>query len=751
MFVLFLSLAIFGGLGFRPAHAVSSYQPHAPIVIDGNGAFTPDNGVIAGDGSDDHPFLIEGWNITAPSGTGILIRNTDEIFWVQNNFVNISDGNATVLVNLNTGAVRSNTIRTGAGSSDTPTGVWVVNSTNTSIDSNTLMGDQGVEIDSSAGIWVADNTLTDTLGITISNSLSIHVASNTFPLSDLRVGVSITQSSQVTVTDNTIWASYDSGTAITENNSGHISIAHNSIPTASNGISLESSDNIQVSRNTIGAIENDITVGNSSDIEILGNTITYSSRVQSNDPSQFNKPYGLLVGNTGNISIVANDIIGTNYGVTLLYTSPALVIHNSFINNTIYQAYDDTSDNLWDNRYPAGGNYWSDYAGVDNCSGPNQDVCANSDGVGDTPYVFTNGQDNYPLMNPFPRAPVATSGYSDAGFGDGDRHMFYAQANFWLIYVEYIPYTGSEFLYVSSPDGITWTSPVSLGVFTCCLSGLSVNNDDSHVYIALATNSAIYFAFGQLNQDGTIAMDNNGGLLKTASYDASSAGTRLSIAVDSNLHAFIAYQAALGCGLCVADASPPYTAWNKVQLSTGGLNWPKIHTYGPGQMILVSGDYSNVWNGNWGTPVYLSGNNGEEFGNLFYENGKIYLVGMYGHIGFYTFDGTAWSTLQLTNIPSLGPGDPSFSVSYDSLQNKFVIFVTSTDGTNGGLIYQYSGAADSTLYNRIPIAVQNSIEWGTTSLETIITKGPSAGEIGFAWTYTTHPYQIYTYLTSDNP
>ena len=124
---------------------------------------------------------------------------------------------------------------------------------------------------------------------------------------------------------------------------------------------------------------------------------------------------------------------------------------------------------------------------------------------------------------------------------------------------------------------------------------------------------------------------------------------------------------------------------------------------------------------------------------------------MYGHIGFYTFDGTTWSTLQLTNIPSLGPGDPSFSVSYDRIQNKFVIFVTSTDGTNGGIIYQYSGAADSTIYNRIPIAVQNSIEWATTSLETIITQGPSAGDIGFAWTYTTSPYQIYTYLTSDKP
>jgi len=38
---------------------------------------------------------------------------------------------------------------------------------------------------------------------------------------------------------------------------------------------------------------------------------------------------------------------------------------------------------------------------VDNCSGPNQDVCPSPDGIGDTPYMFSYNQDNYPLMNPY--------------------------------------------------------------------------------------------------------------------------------------------------------------------------------------------------------------------------------------------------------------------------------------------------------------------------------------------------------------
>jgi len=43
---------------------------------------------------------------------------------------------------------------------------------------------------------------------------------------------------------------------------------------------------------------------------------------------------------------------------------------------------------IWDNGYPSGGYYWSDYNGTDSYSGPYQDLTG-SDGIGDTPRALS--------------------------------------------------------------------------------------------------------------------------------------------------------------------------------------------------------------------------------------------------------------------------------------------------------------------------------------------------------------------------
>jgi parallel beta-helix repeat protein len=68
------------------------------------------------------------------------------------------------------------------------------------------------------------------------------------------------------------------------------------------------------------------------------------------------------------------------------------VYHNNFINNA-KQVNQTGINTVWDDGYPSGGNYWSDYNGTD----------SNGDGIGDTPYVIDEyNRDNYPLMHPDP-------------------------------------------------------------------------------------------------------------------------------------------------------------------------------------------------------------------------------------------------------------------------------------------------------------------------------------------------------------
>ena len=72
-----------------------------------------------------------------------------------------------------------------------------------------------------------------------------------------------------------------------------------------------------------------------------------------------------------------------------------LIYHNNFVNNDYL---DDCPNNMWDNGYPSGGNYWDIYDGVDVCSGPGQNE-PGSDGIGDTPFEYEAVVDGYPLMN----------------------------------------------------------------------------------------------------------------------------------------------------------------------------------------------------------------------------------------------------------------------------------------------------------------------------------------------------------------
>jgi len=109
---------------------------------------------------------------------------------------------------------------------------------------------------------------------------------------------------------------------------------------------------------------------------------------------------GIDLSTRHNVTIKNMRVKEFQYGIYLCDSLNNHIYHNTFLNNT-NQAHIDGLANTWDNGYPAGGNYWSSYTGPDLYRGLSQNE-ANSDGIGDTPYVMNeNNTDHYPLMKPY--------------------------------------------------------------------------------------------------------------------------------------------------------------------------------------------------------------------------------------------------------------------------------------------------------------------------------------------------------------
>ncbi len=101
-------------------------------------------------------------------------------------------------------------------------------------------------------------------------------------------------------------------------------------------------------------------------------------------------------------NVIVNNTIFDNGGMGLQSESSNsnLIYHNNMVNNS-QNAYDHNSSNIWNAGYPSGGNYWSDYTGID----------GNGDGIGDSPYVIDgNNTDAYPLMNLFMEGDINHDG-----------------------------------------------------------------------------------------------------------------------------------------------------------------------------------------------------------------------------------------------------------------------------------------------------------------------------------------------------
>lgn len=78
-----LLVLVWAGLCF--AVSVLAGGPHDPISILGNSDFTVENGVVAGSGTAEDPYIIAGWEIDVPGGTryGIKVENATAHFIIR--------------------------------------------------------------------------------------------------------------------------------------------------------------------------------------------------------------------------------------------------------------------------------------------------------------------------------------------------------------------------------------------------------------------------------------------------------------------------------------------------------------------------------------------------------------------------------------------------------------------------------------------------------------------------------------------
>ncbi len=360
--LLVLGFSTLAGLVWVPSPA-SAWAPHAPIVIVGNAEFTGANGVTGGSGTPADPFVIEGWEIDGSANSGIEVYNTDAHFVIRDVYLH------SALID----------------------GIFLFGVQNARVDNATMpLNDIGVYIQVSSNVTVASSNISfsnlDAIEVDASSNITVE-GNEMWNNGDW--GVFTYESDDLVFRNNTI---ANNGWAGIELNLGSDRVTVEGNHVANNNVAgfiADNATNITIVNNTFPDNDFNVDLTNAFDVLIRNNTVATSTSD------------GVTITGGARLTIEGNTITGNGGGVLAVGVIDLRVHHNAF-NGNLPQASDVAGSNAWDDGYPSGGNYWSDYAGVDACSGPNQDVCPIPDGIGDTPYVIdADSRDRYPLMQPF--------------------------------------------------------------------------------------------------------------------------------------------------------------------------------------------------------------------------------------------------------------------------------------------------------------------------------------------------------------
>jgi len=177
------------------------------------------------------------------------------------------------------------------------------------------------------------------------------------------------------------------GSNLTDNGRGvYVNLISSNNSISGNNINNNQFDGIMLQESSGNSVSgNNITANNGYGIELWSSS--------GNTFSGNNITSGGIFFQRSSYNIISGNNINGN-GIGLWHSSGNVIYHNNFINAI---AYNTESINTWDDGYPSGGNYWSDYEQIY----PDANELDNS-GIWDTPYfIDEDNPDRYPLMAPY--------------------------------------------------------------------------------------------------------------------------------------------------------------------------------------------------------------------------------------------------------------------------------------------------------------------------------------------------------------
>jgi parallel beta-helix repeat protein len=201
-------------------------------------------------------------------------------------------------------------------------------------------------------------------------------------------GIYLYGSSNNTIQENTNFSGWDTqyGIILWSYSHGNI-VSENILSSLSRGIAMGYSDDNRILNNTVSNTE----VCGIEIQQVCNNSLVANNVISNNSlcgiaiwPSDEATRYNVIQGNN-----ISHNLVG----IYILRLSGSVIYHNNFVDNT-NQTSVSNSTNIWDDGYPSGGNYWSDYL----TRYPSATEIDHT-GIGDTAYeIDTNNTDHYPLM-----------------------------------------------------------------------------------------------------------------------------------------------------------------------------------------------------------------------------------------------------------------------------------------------------------------------------------------------------------------